>query len=144
MNCRSSERTALFLAANGCTVTAVEPEADVIQRVMAAAEEHGLTARVHPRNSALDTFAPDAPLTAVVCSPAAFAGLSPAERARVLGVLQTATRDGGVHLVETIVAGRNVLDVEELRSSYAGWAVSIEEDETRRGQTFVARKADRI
>ncbi|HKS07088.1 MAG TPA: hypothetical protein VJR92_12330 [Gemmatimonadaceae bacterium] len=135
------EGAALFLAANGCTVTAVEPEADVVQRVMLAAEQHGLTGRVQLLNADLNAFAPSAPLAAVVCSPQAFAGLSSAERARVFAVLQSATADGGVHLVETIVAGKAALDLDELRASYAGWSVSVEADPGTRLRTFVARKA---
>lgn len=137
----SHERAALFLAANGCTVTEVEPETDIVNRVLQAAEEHGLEARVHLLNTGLIGFAPNTPLAAVVCTPAAFAGLSAAQRKHVLGVLQTATRDGGVHLVETIVAGRAVLDLDELRASYAGWDVSIEGDASRPERTFVARKS---
>jgi hypothetical protein len=46
-----------------------------------------------------------------------------------------------VHLVETIVAGRQILDVEELTASYAGWHVSIEGGLPDGPRTFVARKA---
>jgi hypothetical protein len=136
------ERTALFLAANGCTVTAVEPELDIVNRVMQAADQYGLSARVHLLNAGLTAFAPDTPLAAVVCTPAAFAGLSAAERARVLAVLQSATKDGGVHLVETIAAGQAALDLEELRASYAGWDVTVEGGNLLNpGRTFVARKS---
>jgi len=76
-----------------------------------------------------------------VCTTAAFTGLTPAERRRVLSVLQTATKDGGVHLVETIAAARQALDLEELRASYAGWDVSIETGASDNAPTFVARKA---
>ena len=137
----SHDHTALFLAANGCTVTAIEPEPDGVERVMKAAAEHGLASRVQPAPTGLSAFFPDAPLAAFVCTPSAFAGLSPAERSRVLGVLQSATKDGGVHLVETIAAGRQLLDLDELRASYAGWHVSIETGSTERAMTFVARKA---
>ena len=137
----SHERTALFLAANGCTVTAVEPQADIVARVLQAAEEHGLTARLQMVPTGLDAFAPNAPLAAVVCTPAAFAGLSAVQRAKVLALLQSATKDGGVHLVETIVAGHASLNLDELRASYAGWDVSIEGDASRPERTFIARKS---
>jgi hypothetical protein len=146
----SHERTALFLAANGCTVTAVEPELDMVNRVIQAADEYGLGARVQLLNTGLNAFAPDGPLAAVIYTPAALAGLSQVERARVLRVLQSATKDGGVHLVETIVAGvagvagaagRAALDLDELRASYIGWDVSIEGDASRPERTFVARKS---
>ena len=67
--------------------------------------------------------------------------LSAVERARVLAVLQSATADGGVHLVETIVAGRATLGLDELRESYAGWSVSVEGGPGSRARTFVARKS---
>lgn len=137
----SHDHTALFLAANGCTVTAVDPEPDIVQRVMEAAAEHGLAYRVHPAPIGLETWAPDSPLAAVVCTPDAFAGLSVDERARVIRVLQSATRDGGVHLVETIIAGRHALDLDELRQTYEGWTVSVEAGVGGSAHTFVARKA---
>jgi len=137
----SEERAALFLAANGCTVTAVEPKADIIARILKTADENGLGARLQAVNTALTAFAPSAPLSGVFCTQAAFAGLTPAERRRVLAVLQSATADGGVHLVETIAAGSTGLGLEELRKSYAGWDVSIEGDPDLGDPTFVARKA---
>ena len=73
------------------------------------------------------------------CTPAAFAGLTLEERDRAIVVLQSATRDGGVHLVETIVAGQAALSVDELTQRYAGWEVSVEYA-WGNGQTFLARK----
>jgi hypothetical protein len=134
-----SEGSALYLAANGCEVTALESEEDMLERVMAAAYDAGITARVHGCVADLATYAPHIPLTAVICTPAAFAGLSPEERARAIDVLQGATRDGGVHLVETIVAGQAALSVAELAERYAGWEVSVERP-FGTGATFLARK----
>jgi len=131
--------SALYLAANGCTVTAVEEEPDVLDRVMSAAEAVGLARQVNTFASPLSQWAPDGPLTAVVCSPMAFAGLSDEDRARVIAVLQSATLDGGVHLVETIAAGQSGLTIEELRARYRGWSISVERDDTL-APTFLARK----
>jgi hypothetical protein len=88
----------------------------------------------------LTDWSPEEPLSAVVCTPAAFAGLTAAQRARVLEVLQSATRDGGVHLVDTIIAGRNEPSLSELKKSYKGWTISILDDGTT-SRSFVARKA---
>ena len=99
----SVSESTLYLAANGCTVTAVGDAPEVVERVMSAAEAVGLARQVTAFSSPLSEWAPDGPLTAVVVSPAAFAGLSGADRARVIEVLKSATLDGGVHLVETIV-----------------------------------------
>lgn len=136
---RVSEST-LYLAANGCNVTAVGDAADDVERVMSAAEAVGLARQVNAFVSPLSEWAPDGPLTAVVCSPAAFAGLSDVDRARVIDVLKSATLDGGVHLVETIVAGQTALTIDELRRQYRGWSISVEREDTT-APTFLARKS---
>lgn len=130
---------ALYLAAHGCDVTAVESEELVVERVLRAAGAAGLTQRVRGCVADLGSYSPDETLHAVVCTPAAFAGLSRGDRERVISLLQTATADGGVHLVETIVAGQASFTIDELRSRYAGWAISL--DCPDGGATsFVARK----
>jgi hypothetical protein len=131
-------RALFYLAAHGWDVTALAEPADV-QRVMDAAERAGLGERVHASAAGLDSWTPDAPLTAVIYSPAAFAGLGAAERARVIQVLQSATADGGVHLVQTIAAGKRApVSIDELRRRYQGWDVTVEEGAPN---TFLARKA---
>lgn len=137
---RDVERPALYFAAHGCQVTALENEADMVDRVMTTAVEVGLSARVNGCVSTLDNWAPDGPLAAVVCTSQAFDGLSDADRSRVLKLLQGATRDGGVHLVRTIVAGQTAVSLRELRSMYRGWEISVEHD-PEAGQTFYARKS---
>ncbi len=134
----SVETPALYLAAQGYDVTALA-DPDAVQRVLDAAEEAGLGERVHASPAALHSFTPDAPLTAVIYTPAAFAGMTAAERARVIGVLQSATTDGGVHLVQTIVAGKRAgVSMDELRKRYSGWDVTVEEGAPN---SFLARKA---
>lgn len=88
----------------------------------------------------LTEWAPGELLNAVVCTPAAFAGLNAAERSRVIEVLQSATRDGGVHLVDTIIAGRAEPSLTELRNSYKGWTISVLDDGVT-SRSFLARKA---
>ena len=130
---------ALYLAANGCDVTAIEPEAEVVDRVLRAASDAGLGARVTGCTTDLRNWSPDGSVAAVVCTPAAFADLSTGERERVIALLQSATLDGGVHLVETIVAGQVALTEEELRAHYTGWEISVVPD-SGTAKTFVARK----
>ena len=134
------EERALYLAANGCEVTAVEQQEDVVERVMTAASAVGLTGLVHGCVADLGNWAPDSPLSAVVCTPSAFDGLTADERDRVISLLQGATLDGGVHLVETLAADRVGMSVDDLRSRYSGWDISIEPG---RGpsDTFMARKS---
>jgi len=134
------EGSALFLAANGCEVTAVEPERDVVERMLEHARAAGLDERVRAHVSDLHHWAPDGPLTAVICTPAAFDGLAPHERTRIIELLQSATMDGGVHLVETIVAGQAMFDEVELRKQYDGWVISIVPDPGA-SKTFMARKS---
>ena len=133
------ETPTLYLAANGCDVTTLsKPEA--VRRVLDAAEEAGLGERVHASSAALDSWTPDAPFTAVIYTPAAFAGLSAAERARVINVLQSATADGGVHLVQTIAAGkRSAGSLNELRRRYRGWDITVDDAAPT---SFVARKGN--
>ena len=132
--------SALYLAANGCNVTAIEPERDVVERVLLAAEEAGLESRVRGLTAELSDWLPDGPVAAVVLTPAAFAGLTITERERVIAALQVATTDGGVHLVETIIAGQEAITEDELRSSYAGWDLSFIQ-EPGAAKTLVARKS---
>lgn len=140
------EGAALYLAAKGCEVTTVEPEEDVVDRVVHAATEAGLSDRMRPMVSGLAEWAPDAVLHAVVCSPAAFEGLGLEERARVIATLQSATADGGVHLVQTLVAAvagqqasQGVVSLDELRARYRDWDVSYS-TEGGNGPVFLARK----
>jgi hypothetical protein len=130
--------TALYLAAQGCSVTAIDPASDGVP--IKPEEAALMTGRVHKVPVTLTEWAPDEPLSAVICTPAAFAGLSAAERARVIEVLQSATRDGGVHLVDTIIASRGEPSLSELRKSYKGWTISVLDDGTS-SRSFVARKA---
>ncbi len=131
--------SSLYLAANGCQVTALEPEQEMMERVLSAAQQEGLDGRVRGLQTSLWQWSPEGPLAAVVCTPAAFAGLSNIERARVIAALQSATTDGGVHLVETIVAGQEAISEDELRSSYTGWDISFRR-EPGVARTFLAKK----
>ena len=134
----SAAGPALYLAAQGCTVTTISPEA--VGDVSLKPEEAALfTGRVDKLPVSLSDWSPGEPLSAVVCTPAAFAGLTAAQRARVIEVLQSATRDGGVHLLDTIIASRNEPSLSELKKSYKGWTISILDDGTK-SRSFVARK----
>lgn len=133
------EGTVLYLAARGCQVTALEEDEDIVDRVVTAAGAAGLTSRVNGLAAGLEAWAPDAPLNAVVVAHAAFARLTAEQRVRAIELLQGATLDGGVHLVGTLMAGDSVLGVDELRSRYRGWDISIVRDGQSQ-RTFLARK----
>lgn len=136
----AEERTTLFFAANGCEVTAIDQEEDLLQRVMDAAASVGIAEQVSAYVTDLGSWEPDEPLTAVVCMSSAFDGLSAEQRRRAIEVLQRATQDGGIHLVEALVNGRATLSMEELSASYAGWIVTVER-KSGTGSAFVARKS---
>ena len=133
------DRTALYLAAHGCDVTAVDREAKPLERVMNAAQEAGLADRIQSYVAGITDWSPDVQLGAVVCTPEAFVGLSAEERGRAFELLQSVTRDGGVHLVGTIVRGQRGVSLAELRRQYKGWSISIESD-SGSSKSFLARK----
>jgi hypothetical protein len=138
------EAAAIFSAALGCSVTALDHAPDAVERVMAAAEQAGLASRVRGCVGDLSDWAPDVALRTVVCSPAAFA--APTDRERAILSLQSATLVGGVHLLPAIVASQGAErapdspSLDELRSRYAGWTITVER-ETAAAATFLARKA---
>lgn len=133
------EGTALYLAAHGCDVTALDTEGGALERVMTAAHAAGLTDRIDGKTAAISEWYPDSPLSAVICSPSAFAGLTADERARAIELLKSATRDGGVHLVGTIISGKRGISLTELRKQYKGWTISVEDD-TDTSKSFLAKK----
>jgi hypothetical protein len=137
----SDEVSALYLAANGCDVTTLTPEADSLDRVMQAAIGAGLAGKVHALIGDLSSWTPEVPLNAVIVNPAALLGMSLAERARVIEALQGATMDGGIHLLQTAGNGKpnGAMSIEELRSRYRGWTVTVERADGR-SKTFLARK----
>jgi Tellurite resistance protein TehB len=133
------DRTALYLAAHGCDVTAVDRESKPLERVMNAAQEAGLADRIQSYVAGITDWSPDVQLGAVVCTPEAFVGLSAEERVRAFELLQSVTRDGGVHLVGTIVRGQRGVSLAELRRQYKGWSISVEQDSSS-SKSFLARK----
>src|SRR5213596_163059 len=70
------DRTALYLAAHGCEVTAVDRELNSLERVMNAAHAAGLADRIQSYVADITDWSPDVPLGAVVCTPDAFTGLT--------------------------------------------------------------------
>jgi hypothetical protein len=138
----ADEVSALYLAANGCDVTTLTAESGALERVMQAAIGAGLAGRVHAQIGDLASWTPEVPLNAVIVNPSVLDGLSASERTRVIQVLQSATMDGGIHLVQTIVSSNKAngaVSLEELRSRYRGWTVTVERTDGR-SKTFLARK----
>jgi hypothetical protein len=138
----ADEVSALYLAANGCEVTTLAAEEDALERLRQAAIGAGLAGLVNAQLGDLTSWRPHLPLNAVIVNPMALDGLTEEERAKVIETLQSATMDGGFHLVRTIAAaGRtgSAVSVDELRSRYRGWTVTVERGDGR-AKTFLARK----
>jgi len=119
------ENPTLYFAARGCSVTALDPEIDAVDRVLQAAVRAGLTDRVDARVGDLRSWTPTGPLCAVVVDHASLWGLTSGERHRVMSLLQQATIDGGVHLFEAL-AGREADELSEMRAAYPGWTVEVD------------------
>lgn len=134
-----AEPSALYLAANGCAVTAIAADEDVVRRVMAAAAQLGLSERVHGEIADLASWTPDAPLMAVVCTSRLLADLPSKERAAAIERLKVATAAGGIHVVRNVDRAGGPVSVDELRKRYRDWDVTID---SRAGaaETFLARK----
>lgn len=132
-----NERAACYLAAHGYEVFAVAPVAGTVERIVNAASEAGLTEHVHGYIADLREWSPDVQLSAVVCSPSAFTGLSSDERREAIGILQGVTREGGVHLVSAVEG--DTPGLRELSAQYRGWQISVELNGSV-PQAFVARK----
>ncbi|MEO5568476.1 MAG: hypothetical protein ABIR92_08290 [Gemmatimonadaceae bacterium] len=133
------ESPALYLAANGCKVTAIDDEPEAVDRVMHAALRAGLTDRIDARVGGLGSWSPDTPLFAVIVSDAALSGLTFDERVRVMDALRGATVDGGVHLVQALVARRD--DLAELRASYVGWTIEVDRSTSKPNAFLSTKKA---
>ena len=135
----ADEGSALYLAANGCDVTAVGQEAEPLERVMEAAAACGLAGRVRTHIGDLGTWIPERPLNVVVVSTAALEALPGPERDRVIAALQAATIAGGLHLVPSLL-GRQGVSLQELRNRYRGWDVTVEKSDGD-AKAFCARKS---
>lgn len=133
-----AELSALYLAANGCAVTAIAAEEDVVQRVLAAAAQLGLAERVHGEIADLGSWTPDGPLSAVICTSRLLADLPARKRGDAIARLQLATAAGGVHVVRGVDDETAAATLEELRRRYRDWDVSI--DRAGTANTFLARK----
>lgn len=137
----ADETSALYLAANGCEVTTLASEEDALERVMQAAIGAGLASRVHAQVGDLASWTPQVPLNAVIVNLAALHALNPVERTRVIEALQSATLEGGVHLVQTLASAArgSAASLDELETKYRGWTVTVESADERT-KTFLARK----
>ena len=134
-----ADLSALYLAANGCAVTALAANEDVVARVLAAAVQLGISERIHGEIANLESWTPDAPLNAVVCASHLLGDLSATARAKAIARLQGATATGGVHVVRDVQRAPGVLMLEELRKRYRDWDVSTVSSSPT-SDTFVARK----
>ncbi|MEP6507483.1 MAG: hypothetical protein ABJC63_04585 [Gemmatimonadales bacterium] len=129
---------ARYLAAQGCSVTSISSSGSE-DDLLDPADEKMIAGRIASVEGGLKEWAPEEMLSAVVCTPAAFAGLTAAERSKVFAILQSATQDGGVHLVDTLIQNHAEPSLSELRRNYKGWTISVVDQGTS-SRSFLARK----
>lgn len=145
---RRAEDTTLFSAALGCSVTALTPEPESLERVFAAADQAGVGSQVRGCVCELGGWDPDVLLRVVVCAPDALHGLGRTARGDAIDGLRRATPVGGVHLMLHSPDDRGVqVSLDEWRSWYPGWAVSAEGEPAGRGaerRTYVAHRVVEI
>lgn len=134
-----ADPSALYLAANGCAVTAIASDEDVVRRVMAAAAQLGLSERLHGEIADLASWRPDAPLYAVVCTSRLLADLPSQDRLDAIERLKGATTTGGIHVVRDVDRNGGPVSIDELRKRYRDWDVSIDSS-AGSAETFLARK----
>jgi hypothetical protein len=120
-------------------VTAISHESEKAESLNPA-DAKLLSGRIESVPVGLMEWSPEEPLSAVVCTPAAFAGLTASQRSKVFAILQSATRDGGVHLVDTLIQNHAEPSLSELRRNYKGWTISVVDQGTS-SRSFLARKA---
>jgi len=136
-----AEEATLFSAALGCSVTALTPEPEALERVFAAADQAGVGSQVRGCVCDLGAWEPDVPLRAVVCAADAFEMLTADARALVVGELRRATSVGGVHLLRGRPHGPATVTLDEWRTWYDGWVVSTEAaDGAVEQETYMARR----
>nr|MCU0635772.1 hypothetical protein [Gemmatimonadaceae bacterium] len=116
----------------------LDTDYDAVERVMHAAEAHGLDANVRGFVGLLEQWSPDVRFQAVVCATQAVLDMESGERVRVLDALQHATVEGGVHLFESDATGEAEEAPEALTASYTGWSIAVESRGTSR--LMLARK----
>jgi hypothetical protein len=122
-----AEDATLFSAAHGCSVTVLAGEPEALDRLFAAADDAGVGTRVRGCVCELGGWEPDVPLRVVVCAPAALGPLSRGERVAAIHGLRRATPVGGVHLLHGRDRAGVEVTLDEWRSWYPGWSVSVDD-----------------
>jgi hypothetical protein len=125
------ERT-LYLAAHGAHVTAIADMDDepLVNKVLVAAAQAGLSGQVAGCADGLDEWSPAVPVRAVIWHAQVLEALTPERRSRVVAHLQNATAAGGVHYIEGMhTDGRAVAALRALMAQYPGWQRPAESDD---------------
>lgn len=134
---------ALYLAAHDIEVFLVDQDLGAIE----AAEGRAVTEQLAGALQALvinfGSWFPDLSPSLVVLEPKSLADLRPKDRASLIADLQVRTRSGGVHIVLSAGASRQVIPLapEALQALYRGWQVQRSRRSKRNG--FTATKPPR-
>lgn len=134
---------ALFLAAHGVEVFLVDQDLGAVE----AAEGRAVTEQLAGALQALvinfGSWFPDLSPSLVVLEPKSLADLAAQSRAALIADLQARTRSGGVHVVLSPGASREVIPLapEALQALYGGWQLQRSRRSKRSG--FTATKPPR-
>jgi hypothetical protein len=119
------EGRTLYLAAHGAHVTAVGEldDEEIVNKVLVAAAQAGLSSQVAAYSDGLDVWAPSTPVGAVVWHAQMLDALSPERRARIVAHMQDATAAGGVHYIEGVSGDSRSIraSLGSLKAQYPGW-----------------------
>ncbi|HJU66287.1 MAG TPA: hypothetical protein VJ596_11445 [Gemmatimonadaceae bacterium] len=121
----------LYLAANGCAVTAVDATEEPAERLMDKVVGMGLTGRVRCLVGELKHWTPDVALKGVFCRVQELARLTQSERTTLMEQLRDATAVGGLHLVASQAGEQQHALLDELQAIYEGWTVSLQVEVTK-------------
>jgi hypothetical protein len=134
---------ALFLAAHDIEVFLVDQDLGAIEAAEGRAVTEQLAGAIQALVINFGSWFPDLSPSLVVLEPRSLADLRAKDRAALIADLQTRTRSGGVHIVLSAGASREVIPLasEALQALYGGWQLQRSRRSKRSG--FTATKPPR-
>ena len=134
---------ALFLAAHDIEVFLVDQDLGAIEAAEGRAVAEQLAGALQALVINFGSWFPDLSPSLVVLEPRSLADLRAKDRAALIADLQTRTRSGGVHVVLSAGASREVIPLapEALQALYRGWQLQRSRRSKRSG--FTATKPPR-
>jgi len=134
---------ALFLAAHDIEVFLVDQDLGAVEAAEGRAVTEQLAGALQALVISFGSCFPDLSPSLVVLEPRSLADLRAKERTALIADLQARTRSGGVHVVLSAGASREVIPLgpEALQTLYSGWQLQRSRRSKRSG--FTATKPPR-